>query len=567
MKRRPLYVPLFWLLVAVLGIAGFWYTGSLHGSYRQQYVGVRTVPASEMVLYAWYGLFSFVTLVGTAALLQLSPLCDRLAALRSHRRWVVFGCAGFVLIGALVFRHFVLLRQPITDDELTYRFIAQTLLSGGVSNTPPIDPDFLWNQFVVAGPGVWYGKYPIGHPLFLAAGELIGLRELVVPVITAGSVLLAHSVGRRLFDDRTALLGSVLMALSPQLVLTGGTELSQPTEMLLMLAGMWCGLRIESDSRLRWAVLAGVAWGGAVLVRPVPGALFLLAAAAAFGATIYHEDPSNRRARWLELAVAGAVAAAIASVVLIVNHAQTGGALDSGYVQLHGAYMPPHSRAQIASSVAAAVLRQSFWLLGAPALIVAIAFARPGRGRVLFWGLIIAEYAYRVIVPKTVVSTTGPIYMLEIVPLLALATADGLFRIAGLVDRLGVDRVKRWLGGVVFGAAVAMLTMFVPVQLENIHGGATARTRVDDHLDRAGVSGASVVFINSMVQPGRMDTWAYFAPNPSPDLSDRRLYLRLPRGEDNVARVRALWLERFADRRAFIVSWDPEIPFIVELKP
>ena len=47
----------------------------------------------------------------------------------------------------------------------------------------------------------------------------------------------------------------------------------------------------------------------------------------------------------------------------------------------------------------------------------------------LLAAMVIAEYAYRVVFPKTVVSATGPIYVTEIVPLLALASASGMAEI------------------------------------------------------------------------------------------------------------------------------------------
>ena len=65
------------------------------------------------------------------------------------------------------------------------------------------------------------------------------------------------------------------LKVSPQFVFTGATQLSQPTETLALLTALWALLRWEERPQAGWLLLGGAALGFAVLVRPLPGVLFV----------------------------------------------------------------------------------------------------------------------------------------------------------------------------------------------------------------------------------------------------------------------------------------------------
>src|SRR5436190_1464178 len=76
------------------------------------------------------------------------------------------------LIRTEVLRHAV-----VSDDEHAYQFIAQTLRRGALTApSPGSDLAFFREQFVVLTPTARFGKYPIGHPLLLAAGQALGIE-------------------------------------------------------------------------------------------------------------------------------------------------------------------------------------------------------------------------------------------------------------------------------------------------------------------------------------------------------------------------------------------------------
>lgn len=545
-----------WFGLLALTVAGFHSTGRLHGDFALEYAGLRNLPQMELVFWAWFAFYgSLAAVFGTLAWratplpFALGRLADRLPDTR--RRWLAVAAVTVVVL-ALGIRHGVMLDEAVTDDELVYQFIAKTLLAGRLVNTPPIDADFLRNQWVIATPSQWYGKYPIGHPSALALGEALGARGLVAPALSAVALLLTAAIGRRLFDARTGVLGALLLLVSPQFLFTAATDLSQPTEMACLLVAMWATLRMGDEARLSWAALAGLATGAAILVRPLPGGLFALVLGVQWlragwpGAP----GPGSERLRLPHLLLAGLGPLLGAAGVLLVNLAQTGDPFRSGYHEVHPSVVVPLTAADVSASLGGALMRQNFWLFGWPVSLLFVAGARPRSPRWLFWGVLAAEYAYRVLVPKTVVSTTGPVYVMEIVPLLALATAAGLTRASHLLRACRVPGAREWVASALLAGGVVMLTLFLPAHVAGIRQGALERRFVYRALELAAPGERVVVFATHLADPQARATWAYTPPNPWPDLRDDVLFLRWPRGPDALPRIQQL-LKRFPDRKAF----------------
>lgn len=164
----------------------------------------------------------------------------------------------------------------------------------------------------------------------------------------------------------------------------------------------------------------------------------------------------------------------------------------------------------------------------------------------LYGSLAAAELAYRVLAPKTVVSSTGPIYLTEIVPLLALAVADACLRLGRV---FAGARVRP--SALVLSASIAGACMFLPLQGEALYRGGQTRRVVYDRLAASGADTA-LVFTNTLAGSGPATTWAYYPDNPSPQLNDRWLFARVPATGDAPARMLEFWRRRFPERRAFL---------------
>ncbi|MDD9939593.1 MAG: glycosyltransferase family 39 protein [Myxococcales bacterium] len=579
---RPVGWSALWSALAACCVWGFWSTGRFHGGYELQVVGLNFLPVGELVFYMWYAAWGIPGMVFALRALCASGLAQVVASAigrvpeRAHR-WVL-AAAGFVVVASLVFHFGATAGLPLSDDEDTYLFIAQTLLRGRLVNPLPEMPEFFRNVFVLINSGGWYGKYPIGHPAVLAVGEAVGLRVLVVPILGGLNVWLSYLVGLRFFDRTTACFGALLLSLSPHFVFTHGTQMSQPTSMACMLFAAWALLRAAESRSLWFAVASGVGWGAAVLVRPLPGGLFLGLVPVAFLAhTLRGSDRRVRQRRWLQLVLAGIPAVVFLAVLLGSLFLQSGDPLESGYhaeanKQGEGRlFLVGASSGLWASSLGGALLRESFWFLGFPLGLLFVFWARPARLGGLYWGLLIAIGAYRVLVPKTGMSVTGPIYVTEALPLLSMGTVDVLRRLSrSLTPRLspapgahpGTGAVALVLAGVIMAA-----TIFVPVQLGPIRVSTELSGRVYGLLAERGVTRA-LVFANRLTSQKDRRTWAFFPPNPSPDLDDDLLFVRVPDGTASERRAAcvAFWRRFMPDRRAFLFVPELRELHLVELE-
>jgi len=583
-----------WAVAALLCAAAYYDVGRPYGGYAVAYgLGVATVHSSELVLYAWYGLFGTAAFVFLFLYLRGTDLPGRCAGWLSQlaaRPRLLLGAGGAgLLVATLIVRHWVLHGAQIADDETTYVFIARTLLYGRLVNPSPGDVDFFANQFMIASEHAWYGKYPIGHPLLLMLGEAVGLRVLVVPLVSAGCLALTYVIGRRLLGAREATLASLLVLASPQFVFTAATQLSQPSAALFMLLGAYALLRWEEEQRAAWVWLAGAALGFGLLVRPLPGVLFAAAGLAYVGLRAAG-TPAQGLRPFAQLALP--VLAAV-GVFALVNAAQTGDALRTGYHEAHGANFGVATFASkpglFGSSLGAAVLRQSFWLTGFPLAVALLAFVGPPGRLALPCTLVVAGYAYRLIAPKTVVASTGPIYVMEVVPLLALLLARGSAGLARRLEQHGHAEGGREVAAMWLAAGVVTAAFFLPIQVANLSRSGQVWTAPYRLLEQAG-AGRAVVFAETMVDHKQNQTWAYFPPNPKPDLSDEVLFLRRNiawrrarrTGDEHVKEIAAdaarareydlraaydLWQRRFRDRRAFVLEHHDGKPVLRELLP
>jgi hypothetical protein len=544
---------------------GFYAVGLAYDNFRIPYgTGVQEIHPAELAYYAWLLLFALPAVAWTARALDATPaprLAVRAARATARPAWIAAGAAA-VAFAALALRRLVLQDAPVADDESTYAFIARTLLAGRVANPSPGDEVFFENQFVVLDGERWFGKYPIGHPALLALGEAVGARSLVVPLVAAASFALTFGVGRLALPVREAWLGSALLLLSPQFLFTGATQLSQPTSGLCLLLALWALLRLDADGRARFAALAGAALGAGVLVRPMPGALFV-AVSGTFVLLRFQSEPAARQVARLSALAAPLAACALALVA--VHVAQTGDPARSGYHAWGGGPSGWFRGEWIGPSFAGALLRQNFWLFGWPLSFGFLPFASRHRRALLLWAMVGAVYAYRIALPKTVVATTGPIYVAEAVPLLALLSASGMAGAARRLTALGVARARERVAAVALASVAAAALFFLPVQVRELsRAGATWQT-ANRLLDQAG-AGRALVFANTMVDRSAWRTWAFFPPNPSPALDDERIFVRLPKGEDGSERAREFWRRRFPDRSAWLFRFEHGAPVLRDLE-
>ena len=138
-------------------------------------------------------------------------------------------------------------------------------------------PNDFTNVFIPYGfnrgprPGTVAPFYPVGLPLHLALGGLIGGWEygpfLVNPIIAGLSLILIYLVGLELgLPRRFSVTGAVLLAAHPLFLYFVLQPMSDGTSVFWALVVVWTSLR--SRQRDLWGLFAGAAFGMAFLVRP-----------------------------------------------------------------------------------------------------------------------------------------------------------------------------------------------------------------------------------------------------------------------------------------------------------
>jgi hypothetical protein len=561
------------LAIGVLSIVSYAAVGrGYYDGFRMpQGTGMNYPVVEELAYTSLFLVFGTLAVIGLAGALEATAWLDGLAALvrrAAARPAPAVGALALAAglasgaIGAFVLGHAV-----VTDDEHTYRFIAQTLRTGALTApSPGTDLDFFREQFVVLTADARYGKYPIGHPLLLAAGLAIGAESWVGPALTAMVVALVYAVGAMLFDRRAGLVAALLVATSPQVILTGATYLSQPAATVFLLAGMAALVaadRREGKAALGRLAVAGALLGYAVFVRPLPGVLFAAVAGLAVLWRARTVRPVSRRVA--AVAAFGVPLALGCALILVQNRLQAGAFLTSGYQAFHatGAGLGGVSvflegdLALRAMSLVAGGLRLGIWAFGWPfAPLLALAALRAPRTGLL-WALVGAAVAYRLLAPKTGVSATGPVYLYDVVPVLALLSAEGAITLARS------DWGRRRVAALLVAGALVSGSMFVPDRLADLYSMGLAQRTPQLLLDGQGVRHA-VVFQSAVVPWWTRRSWAYYPRCNSPALDDDVLFLHV-RGPEELPAAREVWRRRFPDRSAWLFEYDEGVPRLIVL--
>ena len=213
-------------------------------------------------------------------------------------------------------------RMPHVPDGVTYLLQARLLATGRLCAEVPVPAAWaVINSY--DGGGCWFGIFPPGWPLLLAAGVRLGAPWLVNPVLAGLTVLVVHRLAQRLTDSRTALAAAALLAGSPWFLFLGASHMSHTASLLAAAIALWGAATIQrGDKRLAAVLGGGCAVGVLVLTRPFEGVQLAVVAGlwllwctrrspARLGATIAY----------------GAVSVAVGALMLPYNARLTGRAL------------------------------------------------------------------------------------------------------------------------------------------------------------------------------------------------------------------------------------------------
>ena len=177
--------------------------------------------------------------------------------------------------GVLIYiSHNVNQGMPHVPDEVSYVFQAKILASFHLTTPIPSPKDafsFFYPSLLVESHGHWASIYPLGHPLMLAVGQLVGAIWLIPPILGAFSILLIYAVGRRMHGARVGIVAAALLAFSPFFQMTASNLMSHNTAVFYLLASLFF-LTVDWKRRSLAYGLAGVCFGLLLNTRPLTAA-------------------------------------------------------------------------------------------------------------------------------------------------------------------------------------------------------------------------------------------------------------------------------------------------------
>jgi hypothetical protein len=120
-------------------------------------------------------------------------------------------------------------------------------------------------------PGTMIPVYPVGLPLHFAVAALIFGWDvgpfLIGPLAATISLILIYLIGLELgLSRKLSFIAGVILAVNPTVIIMAVQPMSDVPAMCWSLAAILASLR--SRKNLKWAVLAGFAFGVAILIRP-----------------------------------------------------------------------------------------------------------------------------------------------------------------------------------------------------------------------------------------------------------------------------------------------------------
>ncbi len=228
------------------------------------------------------------------------------------------------VIAAAWISHNIFEGIPHLEDEYAYLWQAQVIAHGKLKIPSPPEPKSFLVPFVVDYQGYRFGKYPLGWPVVLSLGEMIGIRWLVNPILAGFCVWLTFRLGSKLLNDSIGLLAAGLTATSPFFLMNCGALLSHPLGLFLALVLIvaWLDSFDESLTLPRWLtpLVAGSALGALALTRPFTA----FGVAVPFGIqgiiTLFRSKPAAKK----RVILIGGIALLIGSLHLVWQFAVTG---------------------------------------------------------------------------------------------------------------------------------------------------------------------------------------------------------------------------------------------------
>jgi 4-amino-4-deoxy-L-arabinose transferase-like glycosyltransferase len=347
----------------------------------------------------------------------------------------------------------LLRRIPHVQDSVTYLFQAQTLALGRLSVPPPPLPDFFHQEFILSHNGMWFGKYPLGHPALLTLGVWAGAPWLVGPVLGAGFLILIFWLGREMYGAKTGLIAALMVLFSPFFIFLSASFMAHSTSLFFVALFVIGFVKTRKSRTIYWPIFAGGSLGLVFLTRPLTAATISLPFIAVALVSLLSHPRANVR-RYAPMALAGFVPVGL---LFGYNWAMTGHPFLSPHeiwwgfdkigfgqgIGMHG----PHSPAQGLVNTWRNLSQLQQHLFGWPPYItLALLFLPFATLRAKRYDWLLLAGAFSLIFGHALYWADGimfgPRYYYEALPMLALLTARGAVIMAGMSKEIVAKRLN-----------------------------------------------------------------------------------------------------------------------------
>jgi len=477
---------------------------------------------------------------------------------RGHS-WTVGAVAAIVAAGGLAWVAVdVLQRFPNSGDEYCYLYQAETFARGRVANTPHPLQEFFDFYHVRQVENRLFSVFPPGWPAVLSAALALRLPTwLVNPLLGTVLLWLTWLVGRRVADERVAVVAAGIVALSPFFVFNSASFFAHTFCGVLVLAYAYAGLRALDEGHAAWAAAAGAVLGAAFLTRSytavwcaVPFAIALL---------------RRGRSGWGLLAACAAAGVPFLLLSLWYNHATMGSlvapAMGGGFEAYDDRWFPPGWAGRAMEITGGHVVNVVAWT--PPALLALYLWTwrptPPDRRRpftdYIFPALVLAYFLY----VDRGGNRYGPRYYFEAFPFVVLAVTARVMQHRRYEDKSAGERWAFYLLAVSVAACLPMLAWHARTEARVVAERSEPYRLVAEHrIDRA------VVFVASPAGWTRPMKEQDLTRN-DPDFADAVLFVhdRRPENDRLMAAYpeRSYWRYRF-DRRTRQGSLEPLRPMV-----
>lgn len=264
------------------------------------------------------------------------PFSIRLGNMAEHildrPSWqITWGSSALSAGLAVMVSQYLLDGLPHVTDEISHLFQSKILLAGSLTAPAPSCPmSFSQPHVIMTAKGLWHSIYPPGHALLIALFSVFGGNAWVGPVSTGVAVAALHRLALRWWRPRAANLSALLLAMSPQVLLLGGSWMSHSsfTALYALAWAAWLSGRTRTTPTARrlHLIATGLLFAWSAIIRPQD---FILASAVAACALLLY--PSRIPPLLKDLGYVAAGTLPVVIFMAIWNNALYGTPLAIGY--------------------------------------------------------------------------------------------------------------------------------------------------------------------------------------------------------------------------------------------